>query len=78
MTSPKKSHSVLAMSNIRNTPGTTIWQFEDRTGIQRRGYFIGYSDFGGTDVSYHFRDINDESFHIVSGQRLKDAFLVRQ
>jgi hypothetical protein len=66
------------MSNIRNARGSIVWQFEDSTGKIRQGYMEGYSDFGGTDVPYYFRDVSDNSFHVVSGQRLKNAHPVRQ
>ena len=64
--------------SIRNARGSTVWQFVDRYGTTRQGYFTGFTDYGGTDVSYHFRDVTDDSFHIVSGQRLKNSFPVRQ
>lgn len=52
----------------------TIWKIIDSTGTQRTARFVGFSDFGGTDVSYHFRDTTDSSYHIVRGQHLKQSY----
>jgi len=50
-----------------------LWRIVDSMGQERTARFVGYSDFGGTDVPYYFRDTTDDSFHIVSGQRLKQS-----
>jgi hypothetical protein len=49
------------------------WQFADARGVTRRGHFAHFTDFGGTDVTYYFRDCADGSLHLVSGSRLKAA-----
>ena len=36
-----------------------------------------FSDFGGTDVTYWFRDI-DNRIHLVSGSRLKAAYTISE
>lgn len=51
----------------------TIWKIIDSLGNTRTARFVGFSDFGGTDVSYHFRDVTDDSYHIVRGQHLKQS-----
>ena len=48
------------------------WRYEDRVGIKREGKFVGYKDFGGTDVVYYF-ERDDGVTDLVSGPRLKMA-----
>ena len=49
-----------------------LWRFEDATGVWRTGKFDRFTDYGGTDVTYWFRDL-DNRLHLVSGSRLKAA-----
>jgi hypothetical protein len=49
------------------------WKIVDSTGQVRVARMVGFSDFGGTDVPYYFRDLTDDSFHVVSGERLKQS-----
>lgn len=61
-----------------------VWQYEDATGIVRKGAMIKFSDFGGTDVTYWFHRLDQEgkpivhdnggiTLDLVSGARLKAA-----
>lgn len=62
----------------------TMWEYKDAVGVTRRGIFLGYSDFGGTDVSYRFHRLDENEqpirydnggihLDVVSGSRLKEA-----
>lgn len=50
------------------------WRFLDQMGQWREGSFERFSDYGGTDVTYWFRDTTDNSLHLVSGQHLKQSY----
>ena len=61
-----------------------IWEYQDATGVTRQGVMRGYSDFGGTDVTYKFHRLNNEGkpirydnggrdVDLVSGYKLKQA-----
>lgn len=61
-----------------------IWTYQDAMGVQRFGAMAGFSDFGGTDVTYRFHRLDDSGRVIeydnggrcldcVSGSRLKAA-----
>lgn len=50
------------------------WTYEDAAGVRREGVFRGYTDFGGTDVTYRFRRLDgSRTVDLVSGPRLKAA-----
>jgi hypothetical protein len=53
--------------NARN-----YWRYTDAAGVDRTGAMEGFSDFGGTDVTYRFRQDNG-ALDLVSGSRLKAA-----
>lgn len=64
--------------------GKPVWEYDDATGVRRRGLMVGYSDFGGTDVTYRFHRLDDANapvtypnggilLDLVSGARLKEA-----
>jgi len=50
----------------------TVWEYQDRVGVWQQGMFIGFHDFGGTDVTYRFKRA-DGTLDLVSGSRLKAA-----
>jgi len=50
-----------------------VWEFRDTAGVIRLGYFQGFTDRGGTDVSYFFKDVETKALYVVSGTRLKEA-----
>lgn len=61
-----------------------IWEYQDATGKTRRGVMRGFSEFGGTDVTYRFHRLDDDwrpirhanggaCMDLVSGFRLKAA-----
>ncbi len=52
-----------------------LWRFEDSSGVWRTGKMERFSDFGGTDVTYWFKD-QDGRIHLVSGARLKAAYTI--
>mgnify|MGYP003704343921 FL=1 len=52
-----------------------LWRFEDATGTWRTGKMDRFTDYGGTDVTYWFRDL-DNRLHLVSGSRLKAAYTI--
>jgi hypothetical protein len=49
------------------------WKFEDARGVERVGVLDRFTDYGGTDVTYWFKDSTDNTLHLVSGARLKNA-----
>lgn len=49
-----------------------LWRFQDSAGIWRVGKMDRFTDYGGTDVTYWFRDQHG-NIHLVSGARLKAA-----
>jgi hypothetical protein len=63
----------------------SVWKYLDATGIERKGVFLGYYEYSGTDVGYKFHRINEETglpvgfnnggklVDIVSGHKLKQA-----
>lgn len=61
-----------------------IWSYIDATGATRLGAMRGYSDFGGSDITYRFHRLGGDGLPIthdnggicldlVSGFRLKAA-----
>lgn len=61
-----------------------VWEYEAEGGVTVRGTMLGFSDHGGTDVSYRFHRLDDTGkpitfdnggirLDIVSGARLKAA-----
>lgn len=61
-----------------------VWEYQDATGTTRKGVSYGFSDHGGTDVTYRFHRLSDDGKPIrfenggklidcVSGARLKSA-----
>lgn len=61
-----------------------IWQYQDATGVNRKGVMRGYVDRGGTDVTYRFHRLSDDGkpirydnggtlMDLVSGPALKAA-----
>ena len=55
-----------------------LWRFEDSTGVWRTGKMNRFTDYGGTDVTYWFNDVKDDSLHLVSGLRLKAAYTITE
>ncbi len=64
--------------------GKPVWEYKDATGVKHRGVMMGFSDFGGTDVTYRFHRLDENntpivfenggiSLDLVSGARLKEA-----
>jgi hypothetical protein len=52
------------------------WEYQDALGIVRQGYMEKFSEHGGTDVTYWFRDHETGSLDLVSGSRLKAAHVI--
>lgn len=61
-----------------------VWEYQDAIGIPRRGVFLDYKEYSGTDVSYRFHRLDDQGkpivylnggrqCDIVSGAKLKAA-----
>jgi hypothetical protein len=50
-----------------------LWEYEDARGITRRGHMDGFTDHGGTDVTYRFRACDTGELTVASGARLKAA-----
>ena len=49
------------------------WSYQDERGIDHVGYMERFSDHGGTDVTYWFRDHITGELSLCSGTRLKSA-----
>ncbi|MHC2284412.1 hypothetical protein [Bradyrhizobium barranii] len=49
------------------------WEYQDAAGLPHVGYLERFSDHGGTDVTYWFRDRVTGELSLVSGSRLKAA-----
>lgn len=49
------------------------WEYEDAAGVPHVGYMQTFTDRGGTDVTYWFRDAVTGELSLVSGSRLKAA-----
>lgn len=49
------------------------WKYEGARGVTHVGYLQKFSDFGGTDATYWFRDHLTGELDLVSGSRLKAA-----
>jgi hypothetical protein len=49
------------------------WEYQDAIGITHQGYLEKFTDRGGTDVTYWFRDHKTGALDLVSGSRLKAA-----
>lgn len=65
-------------------PVLNVWEYETATGETVQGAMQGYSDRGGTDVSYRFHRLGADGrpityanggklLDVVSGERLKAA-----
>ena len=61
-----------------------VWEYQDAIGVTRRGAMLGFSDHGGTDVTYRFHRLDESGEPIrydnggfmmdsVSGYKLKAA-----
>ncbi len=61
-----------------------VWRYLDATSVWRYGIMLGFTDYGGTDVTYKFHRIGDDGMPIVfdnggrlvdfaSGERLKQS-----
>ena len=48
------------------------WRFNSIYGEETEGTFEGFTDRGGTDVTYYIRD-DTGRMHLVSGSRLQNA-----
>lgn len=48
------------------------WKYVDARGVDCEGTFEKFTDHGGTDVTYWFRQ-DDGTLDLVSGSRLKQA-----
>jgi hypothetical protein len=59
--------------SYRTTHANPLWRYEDARGVEHRGHAAGFSDRGGTDVTYYFRDCATHELTLVSGARLKAA-----
>jgi uncharacterized protein YfaT (DUF1175 family) len=53
--------------------GKPLWRYRDACGVTRYGTMETFTDHGGTDVTYWFRRIENNTLDLVSGQRLRDA-----
>jgi hypothetical protein len=49
------------------------WTYQDSIGRTHVGYVEHVHDFGGTDITYRFRDSATGEVSMVSGTRLKNA-----
>jgi hypothetical protein len=49
------------------------WEYQDACGVTHQGYMQTFSDHGGTDITYWFRDHQTGALALVSGARLKAA-----
>ena len=61
-----------------------VWEYQDATGVTRRGVMRGFTDYGGTDVTYRFHRLDNSgapirhdnggrTVDLVSGPALKAA-----
>lgn len=61
-----------------------IWEYRDDTGVTRRGVMRGYTDRGGTDITYRFHRLDGagvpirhpnggRTVDLISGPALKTA-----
>jgi hypothetical protein len=57
----------------RTTHENPLWSYQDARGVEHLGHFATFTDFGGTDVTYYFRDCETGQLDLVSGSRLKKA-----
>lgn len=55
----------------------TRWQYQDARGVTHIGFYERCIDRGGTDVTYYMRDENTNELTLLSGQRLRDAKVLR-
>ena len=58
--------------------GSPKWSYKDSAGVGHVGYMQTYSDHGGTDVTYWFRDCVTGDLSLCSGARLKEAKVCRE
>jgi hypothetical protein len=55
----------------QTTHENPLWSYFDGRGVERTGHFAHFTDRGGTDVTYYFRDCATGELSLVSGSRLK-------
>jgi hypothetical protein len=53
------------------------WAYQDAAGVDHIGYMERFNDYGGTDVTYWFRDRETGELSLCSGARLKAAKVLR-
>ena len=53
--------------------GQPRWHYFDSRGVEHYGWVEKFSDRGGTDVTYFFRDEKTDELSVVSGSILKKA-----
>jgi hypothetical protein len=41
-----------------------VWEYQDAAGVTRRGVMRGFTDRGGTDVTYRFHRLDDSGVPI--------------
>lgn len=61
------------MNRYTTTHENPLWTYADARGVSRKGHFAHFTDHGGTDVTYYFRDCETAELSLVSGSRLKAA-----
>ena len=52
-----------------------LWEYQDARGVTCRGVKVGSTDFGGHDISEHFRRVTGE-LDCVRGSGLKSVVCV--
>jgi len=74
----------MAYLDVKKISFLNVWQYEDGTGVQRNGAMLGFSDFGGSDITYRYHRLDESgnpiiyanggiALDLVSGYRLKAA-----
>lgn len=53
--------------------GQPRWEYYDSRGVKHYGWVEKFSDKGGTDVTYFFKDEKTDELSVVSGSVLKKA-----
>jgi hypothetical protein len=53
--------------------GKPRWEYYDNRGVKHYGWVEKFSDRGGTDVTYFFRDEKTNELSVVSGSNLKKS-----
>jgi hypothetical protein len=59
--------------SIGKGKGQPRWEYYDSRGGKHYGWVEKFSDRGGTDVTYFFRDEKSDELSVVSGSILKKA-----